>query len=437
MQSETGKAAPKTGLSLIARLGAGASLALLLALGAWMGFTRINGAVIAEGKAMVRGKPKIVQSIEGGLVKRIFVTEGTRVLAGEELLEFDATLPRVKREIYRQRLAAGLARKARLEAEFADRDSVTIPQDLPSQLGDVSLASYMAGEQRLFEARREVLLGRMEQLRERRKQFEDRIPGIEARIEAGQLQHELITQQLGDLQALTEQGLVPRNRVLDLQRREAELVARIATARADLAEARTSIRDAISKFGQTERDFREQVVNELQEVRQKVDEDMLNLAEIDERLSRMQVRAPVAGIVHEMHVTTEGGVVAPEQEILKIVPMKQGVEFEVRVKPDAIDSIYDGQFVRLQLPALDQSVTPYLEGEVVSIAPDTVRDQVTGQNYYAVRVQLSPEGKKQLGMAALIPGMPVNAFIQTRARSILDYLAQPLKDKVLFAFREP
>ena len=427
---------PKTGLNAPARLGAFASLALLLALGAWLNFAMINGAIIAQGQAVVRGKPKVVQSVQGGLVERIHVTNGDEVAGGDVLLRFDSTLPKVKREIYRQKLAAGLARQARLEAEFAEREEVALPEAPPVAMGDVSFEPYIDGERRTFEARRDVVAGRKEQLLERQLQFENRISGIEAQIAASERQHELISGELEDLQALSDEGLIPESRLLELQRREAELLARVATGRADLAEARNSIRDAKMQSAQAGRSFREGVVTELQQVRAEVDEYILQLAEIDERLARTVVRAPVSGIVHEMQVTTEGGVVGPEQQILKIIPVDEGVEFEVRVDPASIDTVYAGQEVRLRFPAFDQQTVPYVEAEVVSIAPDTVKDPATDRAYYAVGVELAPEGRAKLDGLALVPGMPVNAFLQTRARSVLDYLLAPLTDLIPFAFRE-
>lgn len=427
--------APQTEPDTALRYGAIGSVALFVIMALWLGLTNINGAVIASGKAVVHGNPKSVQSIDGGLVKEIFVSDGMRVEAGQILLSLDPTLPELRRDMLRHRLAAALARQARLEAEFAGLDQIG-QVSWPDGLTQDEISDYIAGERSVFEARRAVLDGRKSQTEERRIQLGNRIDGIAAQLIAVRRQHLSVTEELEGLADLGQNGLIPQSQILELQRREAELSGRIATLEADLAEQRNAISEAVLEATQAERGFQESVIGDLLKVRSEIEEQTLEIARVDAELARIEIRAPVDGVVHEMQVSTVGGVVAPEREILKIVPVGQGVDFEVWVDPTAIDSVYSGQTVQLRFPAFDQRKTPFLVGTVGSISPDTITDPATRQTYYAVGVTVPDDELARLGDAILIPGMPLNAFLQTHARSVLSYLVEPLSHLVSIAFRE-
>lgn len=426
---------PKTDADATLRLGAIGSVALLLIMALWLALTNINGAVVASGKAVVRGNPKSVQSMDGGLVEEILVSDGMQVVTGQLLLRFDTSLLELRRDVLRNRFAAALARQARLEAEFGGQRAIVfprLPDDLPSDLFEI----YAAGERSVFDARRAVLDGQKAQTEERKLQLENRIEGIEAQLTAVSRQHASVLDELAGLGDLVTKGLIPQNQVLELQRREADLAGRIATLEADLAEQRNAISEATLAGSQADRAFQEGVVGDLQEVRSAVEEQALELARIEADLARSNILAPVDGVVHEMQVSTIGGVVAPEQEMLKIIPTGQGIDFEVWVNPVSIDAVYPGQLVQLQFPAFDPRRTPSIHGTVQTISPDTVTDPATRQTYYAVGVMVSEDEMSRLGSVDLIPGMPINAFLQTHARSVLSYLVEPLSSLLSVAFRE-
>ena len=150
----------------------------------------------------------------------------------------------------------------------------------------------------------------------------------------------------------------------------------------------------------------------------------------------MEIRAPVAGVVHELQVWTSGGVVPPQETLLTVIPVSEGMEFQVEVSPDAIDTVHLGQVARVRFPAFDQRSTPELNGTVAGISPDSVTDPATNRSFYRVDVALPQDELARLGGAELIPGMPVEAFLQTGNRSILNILVKPLTDQLIYAFRE-
>ncbi|WP_114285823.1 HlyD family type I secretion periplasmic adaptor subunit [Candidatus Halocynthiibacter alkanivorans] len=426
---------PKTNLTGVARLGIFASLCMLLILFALLNLTMISGAVIASGQTAVRGKPKVVQSLDGGVVDQIFVTDGDVVAAGDVLLRFDPTLLRINLDIYQSRLAEIIARQSRLEAEYLNQDEITFPAPTAT-LNPEALARDIAGQYEIFQARRDVLAGGKEQLQERILQFNNQIAGVEGLIVSKQTQLEFVQSELTNVLALKQRGLALESKVLALQRDEADLLGQLVGHRSELARIRNSIRDSELEILQTERQFREQVVTELREVTAKHEEIVLEIVTAEKQLERIDVLAPVEGVVHEMQVFTVGGVVAPEGVILSVVPLTEGVVLELRVDPKSVDEIFVGQRAKILFPAFNLRVSPDVFGALDSISPTSITDPATGVSYYRITLTVPEEQMALLGDVDLIPGMPIEAFLLTGERSVMNYLTKPLMDQLQRAFRD-
>ncbi|MCB1364090.1 MAG: HlyD family type I secretion periplasmic adaptor subunit [Rhodobacteraceae bacterium] len=425
----------KTGLNRGERLFGMASLAALALLLVLFHLVTIGGAVIAQGRVVVQGKPRPVQSLEGGIVSEIRVRDGDMVAAGDIVVRLDPTLVRINQDILRARLAELIVRRARLEAEEQGLDGLSMPA-LVAGLDRGAARRHLTGQREVFQSRQAVLDSRKAQLRERILQYEAQISGLEAQVGATESQVDFITQEVENLTVLRKQGLVPESRLLELQGRQADLFGRIALHRSDLAQTRNAIRDAELKIVQAEREFHEGVVTELRDVTAKIEENTLELARVQEKLRRLDILAPVGGIVHEMQIWTEGGVVPPQETLLKVVPVSEAMEFEFQIMPDAIDTVHLGQPARVRFPAFDQRTTPELTGTISGISPDSVHDPATGRSFYRVNVALPQPELARLGQADLIPGMPVEAFLETGQRSVLNFLVKPIADQFAHAFRE-
>lgn len=425
----------KTNLTGTARFGILASLCLLFIAIFLLKTTMISGAVIASGQAVVRGKPKIVQSLDGGVVDRIFVKDGDLVSAGDVLLRFDPTLLRINLDIYNNRLAEIIAQNSRLEAEYLGQDTITLPPP-PEGLNPAALERDAAGQREIFEARRDVLAGRKEQLQERILQFHSQTNGIEGQIVSKTDQLKYVQSELANLRTLSAQKLALASQVLEMQRAEADLLGQLSTLQSERAGVRNSIRDTELEILQGERQFKEEVVTELREITAKHEELVLQIVTAEKQLERIEVLAPVDGAIHEMQVFTIGGVVPPEGTILEVVPLSQGVEFELRIEPKSVDQVFVGQHAKIVFPAFDMRTTPEIFGELASISPTSITDQTTGKSYFRITLSVPPEQLALLGNVEIIPGMPIEAFLQTGDRSALDYLTKPLMDQLQRAFRD-
>lgn len=431
----TGRMRPRTSLGLAWRTGAWGSLLLLALLILWAYVTPIGGAVIATGQAVVRGKPKVIQSLDGGIVSDIPVVEGQQVAEGQVLLRLDPTLLEVNRDIALSRLAEALARKGRLASEQAGLETPDFtPPALPFPLPDMTLNEE--GQRRIFDVRRAQEAGRRDQLAERVHQFNNQIAGIEALLSSQEEQLSLLNRQIDTLEQLYAQGLTRESQLLELQRGRAGLLGEMAENRAEIARVSNSIRDAEISVLQADREFQEKVSTDLSTATTEADELTLQIVNTLAQLGRVELRSPARGVIHEMQVTTRGGVAAPGAALMQVIPVAEGVEFELKLEPRLIEQVHPGQKAQVVFPAFDQRTTPRLDGEVSQISPGTITDPVTRTEYYRLALTVPPEELAKLGAARIPPGMPVEAFLQLGDRTVLDYLIHPLASQIERSFRE-
>ncbi len=410
-------------------------LVLLGLLLAWSTTTMIGGAVIATGQAVVRGKPQLVQTLDGGVVASIAVKDGDKVRAGQIVMTLDATLLSTNLNIARGRLAEALARKARLEAEQLGLAAPVFDYpDLP--VGPLETGRHEEGQRQIFQARADVLGGRRDQLAEKLAQLETQITGVQGQIAAKRDQLAYLEKDLKNTASLNEQGLVRQSQLTDLQRTQSEILGQLAVLEADLARTKAARGDSALETLQGERAFKEEVVTELRKVTTETEELMMEIVTRSEQLDRIAVRAPADGVVHQMQAATVGGVVAPGATILEVVPTGRGVDFEMRIDPRSVDQVFPGQVAQVVISAFNSRTTPKIDGVVASVSPGAITDPATGQRYYQVGLTVTPDQLARLGDVVLVPGMPVEAFLQTGDRSVMSYLLEPLTSQFRHAFRE-
>ncbi len=425
----------KTGFRLPAIMGITGLAVLFGGFLAWAILTEIAGAVIAQGAVEVAGHPKSVQHLDGGVAEEILVTDGKSVERGDVLIRLDDTVLVANLFIYRTRLSEALALRDRLIAEQRSGDDVSFAP-LDPMVATIDHALHRSGQAEIFHARRELELGRREQLAEKTRQFGNQITGVDALITAKEQQLALLKPEIAMMQSLTEKGLARATQLSNLQRDQADLLGQIAEHRSELARIRNSIRDTELEVLQGQRQTKEEVVTELREVTTSIHELRQQIQSTEKQLERITIRSPAAGRVHEMQVTTLGGVVAPGATILQIIPSDEGVAFQMRIDPAAIDKVFIGQPAKLRFPAFNARTTPELNGEVADISPSSVMDEVTGMHFFRVKVTAPATELARLGDRELVPGMPVEAYVQTGERTVLSYLIKPFQEQLMQAFRE-
>ncbi len=417
-------------------LGALTLVILLGGFGAWAAFSTLSGAVVATARVEVEQNRQVVQHPDGGVVAEMHVDEGDVVAAGDVLIMLDRVQLASELSIVEGQLFEVMARGARLRAERDGLAEITFPAELLERADAPDVADLVEGQRRLFNARRASLEREVETLQRRTEQIEAQVDGIDAQRAALAAQLDLIGQERTDQQSLLDRGLAQATRVLSLRREEARLqgqIGELTAARAEALGRATEIEVEILKL-ETRR--REEAISRLRDLEFNRLELMQRRRSLQERLDRLDIRAPVSGVVHDLAVNTPRAVIRAADPVLYIVPQDRPLVVAAQIDPIHVDEVFVGQDVLLRFSAFDMRSTPELEGVVTQVSADAFVDERTQASYYRAELRLKPGEIAKLEGQAVLPGMPVEAFIRTGARTPLAYLTQPLTDYFNRAFRE-
>lgn len=415
------------------------TLAVLVGgIGQWAATAEISGAVIASGSIKVEQNRQVVQHPDGGVVEEILVAEGDLVEEGTLLLRLEPSVLQAERQIVEAQLAETLARRSRYSAERDGANEIVFADLLFELQGThVQTEELIGGQKRLFEARLINLRARTNRLQERIGQIESQITGITAQQSALQEQLALIGEELENQQSLLAQGLAQASRVLALQREQSRLRGQAGALTAQQAQAEGQISELQLEILNQESARREEAITNLRDLQVRELELIERRNVILQRLTRLDVRAPVAGVVYGLTVFARKAVIRPADPLLFLIPQNQPLVISAQVAPSDIDQVYFDQRVSLNFSSFNQRTTPTLFGQVSTISADSFQDQQTGQSYYLVEVRLDPgEAARLPEGSVLVPGMPVETFIETNSRTPFAYLLQPFTDYLNRAFRE-
>ena len=412
------------------------ALALLIGgVGVWSMRTQIAGAIIASGMIVLENNRQVVQHAEGGIVGEIAARDGDPVAAGALLVRLDDTLLSSELSVAELQLVELKARHARLVAERDGADQITFPREL-SVFGQTKASEQMNGQRSLFDARRISLDKEQSQIGERIKQTGNQIKGAEAQLDALAIQEQLILAELTDQETLLAKGLVQAQRVSTLRREAARLAGEIGRLTASVAQFRGEIAAFEIERLRLETTRREDAISELRDIQFRELELTERRRSLLERLARMDIRAPVSGIIYGSTVFGQNAVVQPAEALMYVVPQDQPLIVSARVEAIHIDQVHVGQTASLMFTAFDQRMTPQIMGHVIAVSADVFQDEITGLIYYKVDLIPLEDEISKLENQALLPGMPVEAHLRTGDRTPISYLTKPLTDYFARAMRE-
>jgi HlyD family secretion protein len=404
--------------------------------GVWAGTMHIAGALIAPGTIVVDSNVKKVQHPTGGVVGEVRVHDGDHVKAGDLLVRLDDTVARASLAIVTKGLTEFEARRARLAAERDRADTIKFPDGLLQREPDPDVAQVLAAERKLFDLRRAARAGQKAQLRERIEQLGKEINGFTSQQISKEKEVTLIQHELEGVHELFQKNLVPMTRVTALERDATRLDGERGQLVASIAQAKGKVAELNLQIIQVDEDASSEVAKEMREVEGKIGEFVERKIAAADQLKRTDIRAPQAGTVFQSTVHTVGGVIPPGDPMMIIVPDAENLAVEARVNPQDIDKVQVTQPAVLRFSAFDTRTTPEIFGKVTRVSADTTLDQRTGQSYYTIRIALERDQMERLGNVRLVPGMPVDAFVQTGERTVIAYLMKPLSDQIVKAFRE-
>ncbi|MGX9427056.1 MULTISPECIES: HlyD family type I secretion periplasmic adaptor subunit [Bradyrhizobium] len=404
--------------------------------GGWASTVPISGALIAPGSVVVDSNVKKVQHPTGGVVGEVRVRDGDLVKTGDIVVRLDETVVKASLAIVVKTLNGLYARAARLEAEQQGRDKIAFPKALADRAEDPDVRDVLASETKLFEVRVNGRIGQKAQLRERVTQLNEEIEGLKAQEAAKDKEIELVQKELVGVRQLFDQHLVQLTRLTTLERDAARLAGERAQYIAARAQAKGKITETELQIIQVDKDMLAEVSKDLRETNDKIGEFVERKVTAEDQLRRIDIRAPQDGMVLQSTVHTVGGVITAGDAIMMIVPQADALSAEAKVNPQDIDKLQIGQKTLLRLSAFNQRTTPEISGVVTRVSADVTTDQRTGQSFYTIRVSMPSDEIKRLGDVKIIPGMPVEAFVQTGDRTMLSYLMKPLSDQFMRSFRE-
>jgi len=405
-------------------------------LGVWAGFAPLQSGAIAQGSVNVSGQRKTLQHLKGGIVKELKVREGDTVEAGQVLLRLSNTQALAQLQLLRGQIASSLAATSRLIAERDSEGEISFDTEIFTLLGDDAKSQEVTqGQQAIFQSRRQSFLSQKDLTRQRVRQIRAEIGGLSDEIKSQDHQIKLIQEEIKDLSGLLDKGYARKPRLLELRREDAALQGAKDQNTAAIARGRQAIIEAELGLVEIKSRIMNEVVTELRDTQQ-------SIADLKERetaskdiLSRIEIRAPVSGRVVNLRIFTNGGVIAPGAAILDIVPENELLVIEARIDPIDIDVVHAGLKAEIRLSAFRADEMPVINGVIENVSPDSLRDQYTGQTYYAARIVLA-EGVELPKDKPLYPGMPAEVLIVTGKRTALSYLFDPLARSLSRSLRE-
>lgn len=414
-----------------------ASLAILFMVGVgggWAVNASLSGAIVAPGFVVVERNVKKVQHLDGGIVAEIAVRDGDHVEAGQIVMRLDVSITKAELGVVETQLIELSGRKIRLAAERDGLESIEVPAEFVA-MGPLADA-VLQGETRLFNENRKTRESQKEQLKLRIRQLEEEVRGLTAQADAKKVEIEIIGKELVQVRELHRQNLTPITRVYAMERDAARLSGDRGHLIAQMARAAGQVSEIQLQIISIDQNVRTEAQRELRTIEGRIGELLERQTAARDRLRRMDIRAPQAGVVHELSVHTVGGIVTPASTIMMIVPDDERLSVEARIAPFDIDQVKVGQETRLRFTAFSRTMTPEIPARITHVAANISQDVKSGGSYYVVRADVDRAASSKLAGLELVPGMPVEVFIATSQRTPLSYFMKPLTDQFMRAFRE-
>ena len=403
---------------------------------AWASLAPLDKGVPLSGTVTVATSKKAVQHQSGGTVEAILVKEGDLVKAGDVLVRMNAVQAKSNAETIRVQVFAARAAEARLIAERDGKRTIVFPSELESAKNDLRLADNIVMQQQLFSSRQSAIHSELSALDENVAGLVMQNKGLEDSRDGKKQQLAFLREQLDGMRDLAREGYVARNRLLELERTYAQLNTAIFEDTNNMGRGLRQISEFKLKRLQRQQEYQKEVRTQLSEIQKEAAGLTSRLTGLDHELQGVMVKAPVDGTVVAMNVFTHGGVIAPGFRLMDIVPSDDPLIVEGQLPVHLIDKVHRDLRVELIFSAFNQNTTPHIPGIVTQVSADRLVDEKSGQPYYNVKARVAPEGMKMIATLQIRPGMPVDLFVKTGERTMMNYLMKPVFDHVKLAMTE-
>lgn len=397
----------------------------------WASLAPLDKGVPLSGTVAKESNRQAVQHQLGGTIDQILVKDGDVVKAGQVLVRMNAVSTRAGTEMTRGQLISARATEARLEAERDSKGSVALPSDLSAYKDDPRVIENMSVQNQLFTSRRAALQSELSAIDESIAGLRSQVKGLEESRDSKKAQLGFLKEQLDNMRDLAKEGYIPRSRLLDLERTYAQVSGAISEDIGNIGRTQRQVLEINLRRAQRVQEYQRDVRTQLSDVQKEAAALTNRLQAQDFELTNTDVKAPASGIVVGLNVFTQGGVVAPGFRMMDIVPGNDALVVEGQLAVNLIDKVHPGLKVDLIFSAFNANRTPHIPGELIQVSADRTVDERSGMPYYKVRARVSPEGAKLIASHKLDiqPGMPVDMFVKTGERTMMNYLFKPLIDR--------
>ncbi|MBM7062098.1 HlyD family type I secretion periplasmic adaptor subunit [Pseudomonas sp. UL073] len=403
----------------------------------WSWVAPLDAGVVATGTVKVTSNRKAVQHLTGGTVEAILVREGDVVKKGQELVRLDSLRAIAEQGAVSAQYIVSKTVEDRLEAERDNRDTVSFDPDLLTRFpNDARLRDAMDLQQRLLDTRRAGLAGEISILQENLAASAVQLKGLRQVYSARSSQIKFLNEELKGTRVLAAEGYVPRNRMLELERSNADLSAGQAENLNNIAHVASQITEIKLRILQRQHDYLKEVESQLTDVAKECTTLADRLRALDYEVTHTVIRSPIDGMVQALGIATIGGVIQPGFKIMEIVPVNEPLQVDAMIPVQAIDKMVPGLDVDMAFPAFNHSQTPNIPGRVKTISADRLVDEESKQPFYLAQVEVTADGMELLSSNHIRPGMPATVTIKTGERNLMSYLLKPMLDRVDSAFKE-
>jgi HlyD family type I secretion membrane fusion protein len=402
----------------------------------WAAIVKIASGAVTQGEVRVEGNRRTVQHLEGGIIREFLVREGDPVAAGQVLMRLDETQAGANSDLLSGQFDALRAQEARLRAEIEGATWIAFPETLIARRNEPRVLESLAGQEAIFASRTAALSSQIAVLDQRIQGLRAEIRAAEAQSEASRLQLSLTRDELRGQQDLLRQGFTTRTRVLELQRREADLQGTMRQQAEVATRARQSIAEAEAQQRAVRDERVREATTELRDVQTRLIDTQERLRAASDVRRRLEVTAPIAGVVANLRFYTVGGVIRPGEPILDIVPQNEDLIIEVQIQPQDIDIVAVDLPAEVRITAYRSRSSPVMLGRVIYVAADITLNERAGTSHYRAQVRIDRDQLHLLEGFALQPGMPAEVIVMAGERTMFEYLTQPIRSSLRRAFRE-
>jgi membrane fusion protein, protease secretion system len=402
----------------------------------WASFAPLDKGVPVSGTVTVATNRKAIQHLTGGTIEDILVKEGDVVKAGDVLVRMNSVQVKANAETMRVQYLAARAAEARLVAERDGKKQIFFPAELENMKGDPVVANYIDMQQHLFSSRSLGIQSEIAAIDENISGLRLQATGLEESRDTKKQQLEYLREQLDGMRDLAREGYVARNRLLELERTYAQISGSVSEDIGNIGRGQRQIAELKLRRVQRQQEYQKEVRSQLSDVQKEAEALAHKLSGLDHDLANVLVKAPVDGTVVGVNVFTRGGVIGPGVKMMEIVPRGDPLIVEGNVPVHLIDKVHPDLPVEFIFTAFNRNLTPHVPGIVTQVSADRFVDEDTGEPFYRLKAQVAPEGMKMISDLQIRPGMPVELFVKTGERTMMNYMLKPILDHLKMSMTE-